>query len=672
MLRVWAIREKWMALKFTKLPIEICCLIVELLDLETYLNFSLVCRRAKEIAKMVEFKQKKKSLRLTMRSVKAFFGVHEYFTLPNSDMLETPKYNFPQEYPADFTETDTLITIETQLLSLFHTNCSQTSEEQKRNEDFMTTYWWKMAPVELLWAMWNFLEYQLAANPQSFLPIRYAEFIESWMGKNYNNEWNGCLSSAPYHLYDQTKPKELCKLFHRNLLYKEMKRINKQYETICIEGAIRIKAACKTLKDKLARNVKREQIYTQKPPANPQKTILDFSIEEIVQQNALINYFDLVGTTPSEFGAIIESEERNGITAPHLFPLIERYKFICNKLGYIVLQAETKELRALLILRICDIAIYCLTQSKILDYNLALAFTSGLDNSAIHRMAQTTASLWDLCPNALNGPYDTLRALFCNERSFRNLKEYMAANQAKPHVPPLNIPLNEYASITASNANSGSPLINITTQSTIAQLGNTLKKRLSASESTVNIILENKIDWEFSDWFLFPSIPNFEENNFRRSLQLEPRGHAKCQSTNPIRAFPLENVLLVTNEQEAQLVEMLNPFTKSLGKKTTASKDQPVTLLVPFLVTNFYHLQSREISEEENKFPDFRLNIVISIQFRILIILKKNKNRIVSSPLQELVDNLWKSIEHESCFSLVAGKDSRTILDPLAPLPRDF
>ena len=636
---------------FTELPNEILSKIAAVLEFEAYKNFFLVSKQTAEIAKTVEKIQKVKSLRIKYRPKNGgFFEIDGYVALPNGEFLDTPKFQFPVKmHPEDFIDSETEVRIETQLLNLLlHASAPETSQEQKQNKAFLLFYTQYMAPVELLWVTWNFLEYQMSSQPQGTWAIRFAEFIEYWTGMNSNAEWNGCLSSAPYLLDSRGE------MYHRDLLYKEMIRINKQYEQLCEEGAERIEIALQMLKEKLS--VPREPIYVKKATAQTQKTFLDFSTEEIVRQIALLDYYDISAVLPCEFHANLKRLNSGLGGLPHLHSLIQRFNHIYTRLCQIILEAESKEVRALILEKIKEIAVFAIHRSEMVDYNFAYALLAILSNSSICRLRHSMALLRDLCRQAIIDPFNECEQLFQSYRSFQNLRQHIA-NQEKSFVPPASIFLSDYVFIVEGAPSITKPVVKRRTLSLLAQTHKALCEPALACKDIATKLLAENHNWDFADWFFATNTENADESKMhQRSLQIEPRNHEMStltcgESKNFLILFPVGKVLLAKNQREEELKGILNPFTTSFDQMLAMAKKASAKKLIPFLVANFYHLATRQITEEENEFPDFRLNIVIAIQYRILLILWSMRQRIrKSKSLQELVDQLIDSIPPVSCF----------------------
>ena len=632
----------------TDLPNEILTIIAEQFDVEEYKHFSLVCKHTAQIAKTVEKKIQVKSLRIKYGSKYADLFCAEYLALPNGDLLETPKFTFPVKREVHQYYSETHIPLETQLSNLLLCGTApENSEQLKQINAFLMFYIKYLAPVELLWATWNYLEYQ------KMEPIRFSEFVEFWINKNYNLEWNGCLgSSAPYQLL-YTKNTD-CIILSPDLIHKEIKRINNKYAEICAEGATRINAALKALKEK--QKLVKEPIYRPGPAAPSQKTLLDFSTEEIVRQIVLLDHFNAEGALPCELHAIVECHSKDERTSPHIYPIIRRANSIAGRLTLIILQAETRELRSLLVQKLREVALHALHQCKVVDYNLVYSLLNGLQYACIFRLRLTRSLASSLSPCALTAAYEEMVELFSSDRMYHNIRKHIAS-QKIPFLPPLSVSLSDfYFHVDGHFGWSIRRGVECRKMLNVAEAFTSFYGPVPSCKAAINQLLaENNNNWEFSDWFFDADCKYDEQETFKRTLEIEPRSQEAhtltCgASTNPILSYPVENVLLAKNEQEELLIAMLNPFTTSLEHMLLAADNSSATVLIPFLVSNFYHLESREITENENEYPDFRLNIVISIQYRILLILWSIKDRITGSPFHELVNQLMDSTCHVSPF----------------------
>jgi len=195
-------------------------------------------------------------------------------------------------------------------------------------------------------------------------------------------------------------------------------------------------------------------------------------------------------------------------TSPNVMDMVKRFNQLSRWVASVIVLEENISKRVTLIEAFIKVAVKC---KKLQNYNGVFEITTGLQQAAVYRLKKT----WEKVKPKMKKKYDNLQLITQTDGNYKLYRQEIA-NCDFPLVPYLGIFLSDLVYVEESlpdNLEGG--FINFTKRTVLAEIFKTIT---SIQLYSYNFIVEANIQD-----FLQKLNPLDEEEQFKRSLQIEPR-----------------------------------------------------------------------------------------------------------------------------------------------------
>ena len=280
------------------------------------------------------------------------------------------------------------------------------------------------------------------------------------------------------------------------------------------------KAVCKKLERGTYSSMFSSDMLVSKPPPPilPKEpirwaslTFMDIDALEFARQLTIADFHLYADLQPIEFFNLAWSKPALRHLAPNISQLVARFNMISEFTASLIMSGERRKLRVAIFEKLLDVAHLLL---QLGNYNSLMAILGGLNNSSVHRLAHTSASL----STRSRQIFESLSEIMSSSRSYASFRAHYLSCKP-PAIPFIGVYLTDLTFIEDGNPNEVGELVNFS-------------KRVLVHTIIVDVLRYQNVNYQLK---LIPQLQSFisklprlpQDDLYATSLILEPRNAKK-------------------------------------------------------------------------------------------------------------------------------------------------